>query len=344
MKKIGIDCRFASTHSGSGRYTRGLVPELLAASSSSFCLFVKSNNEEWISTLPNNIELIEAPFDHYSFAEQLSFPRLIRSSGIDLYFSTQFNIPVLCSVPFVAVVHDLILHSYPNQASFCKQAAYRIVMNRTVQRSLKLIAVSEFTASEICNVYGKHISSKVHVVTEGVEDTFRKIDDQQVNAIQQSYGIQKPYFLYVGNSKEHKNVQVLIDAYTKLDASENELLLVGGGLHASDLQLCDGVRILNDVADEHLPALYSGALSFVTASLYEGFGLPVIEARKCGCKVIAANTSALPEAAEGNALLIEPTVDAFVSAMQNLDSVPEPQEPTGNWKDVAQQIASILDD
>jgi glycosyltransferase involved in cell wall biosynthesis len=342
MSHIGIDCRFASGHSGIGRYTREIVLSLLNLSSDHrFTLFVLSKNEEWLLGLPGKFTVVEATMRHYSLAEQLRLPRIIEDAGIDLFFSPHFNVPLRCPVPFVVTIHDLILHRYPNQASFLKQRAYRFLMKQSVRKAKHIIAVSAFTAQELLDVYGDIAQSKTTVIHEGISPDFfpRSKEDQQV--VRDMYDLKQDYFLYVGNAKEHKNVQLLIDAYAHAHPSETELILVSGGKEATDLLLPSGVRCLDSVPEEHLPALYSAAVALVTASLYEGYCFPVLEAAACGSAIIATNGSAIAEVAPQGALLVEPTVDAFIQAFSQ---PPEPVNATDTplWDEAATETLSVL--
>jgi glycosyltransferase involved in cell wall biosynthesis len=201
--RIGIDCRFAGTNSGLGRYTR----ELTAA------LQKRNDGIEYVLFGNDN-----APFPHYSLREQTSFPGIIKKSGVDLFFAPHFNVPLLCPVPFVTTIHDLILHRYPNQASSTKRLAYRAVMRHTVRKAQSLIAVSQFTADELTSVYGKDVKKKISVIHEAVSDEFIKKSAAACSPTLNRFGLKKPFFLYVGNAKQHKNVQMLIDAYRSLSS------------------------------------------------------------------------------------------------------------------------------
>ncbi|MFH0770647.1 MAG: glycosyltransferase family 1 protein [Candidatus Peregrinibacteria bacterium] len=319
MQTIGIDCRFASTRSGLGRYTRSLVQHLLAIEDpASFILFVRSRSDTWLDCIPKGTQIISAPYPHYSVREQIALPSLIRKSKCSLFFSPHFTVPLFCPVPFVATIHDLILHRYPNQAGPVKRLAYLFLMRSTVRHARRLIAVSAFTAGEIASCYGRISADKITVIPEGVDPLFHAEPPQRLADVRRRYRIAHPFFLYVGNAKEHKNVQMLIDAFHDAWKSEMTLVLVMEGREAEHLRLGEQVTVLNDLPDEDLPALYSAARAFVTASLYEGFCLPILEALACDCPVIAPALSAIPEIVEkSGAVLIEPTMEALSSALRS---------------------------
>ncbi len=343
-KRIAIDCRFAADLGGLGRYTRELVPRLVALSPElSWVLLVKRSNEVWLKNLPSTVEIIEIKAEHYSLAEQFEVRRALKKSKSGLLFSLHFNVPFFCPVPFVATIHDLILHRYPNQASLVKQVGYRIIMRRTVRRARELIVISEFTKYELLNFYGRLARKKITLIYEGVDKIFQPVSVEKQSQARQKYGLQKPFFLYIGNAKQHKNVQTLIDAFASLQSNTQELLLITGGKELAALQVKNGIRVVNEVSNEDLPALLSASLALVTASLYEGFGLPVAEAIATGAKVIAVDGSSIPEAAQGQAYLVEPTVEAFAAAMRNVAQLPSPtSKTTFSWEATAAKTADLL--
>lgn len=339
---IGIDCRFASTQSGLGRYTRELVRHLVQRNDRvKYVLFVNRQDPcTWLpSPLPAHCKKVKVSFKHYSLAEQILFPwKLLR---LNLFFAPHFNVPLFCPVPFVATIHDLILHRYPNQASKLKRKAYLKVMQHTVRSAKSLIAVSRFTASELTKQYGTVAKNKLRVVHEAPSPEFHRKAAATSAPVLKKYGLKKPFFLYVGNAKEHKNVQMLIDAYQSLDSTETELVLVTGGKEADALKLCDGVRILRDVPEADLCGLYFFTVCFVTASLYEGFGLSVIEAAACGSPVIITDCGALPEIAPMGARIVEPTVESIADALRE---PPPPSDPgkLKTWDEVAAETFEVL--
>lgn len=344
MTTIGIDCRFAATESGLGRYTRELVAHLLRRDDAlRYALFVRDPSEPWLASLPpsprSSLHTTRSP--HYSLSEQLRFPLSIRSAGADFFFSPHFNVPLLCPVPFVVTVHDLILHRFPNEASPLRRIAYRTVMQHAVARARAVIAVSRFTGDEICGAYGERVRSKIAVISEGVSEQFRRRPQAECAAVLAKHGLPAAFFLYVGNAKQHKNVQTLIDAFAAAGDPQAHLVLVTGGGEASRLRLRERVRLLPDVDDADLPVLYSAARAFVTASLYEGFCLPVAEAAACGCPIVATRRGAIPEVAPPGALLVEPTIEALARALR-APPLEAAERRNGSWSDAAEQTAAVL--
>jgi len=295
-----------------------------------------------LKKLQGDPEIIFADIPHYSLAEQSKIPRLLRQSKVDLLFSPHFNVPFRLSIPFVVTVHDLILHRFPNQASLVKQIAYRRLINSAVKRAKSIITISDFVKRELIEVYGDPIRSKITRIYEGTDPRFAPARQERIEEALKKFSLLKPFFLYVGNAKQHKNVQVLIDAFAGLNQPDKELVLVTGGKEAGNLKLVDGVRVISDVSNSDLPHLYSAALAFVTASLYEGFCLPVAEAEACRCKVIASNKGAIPEVAGNQAMLIDPDTQSFSNAMKVVDSMNPPEPKNFSWEQAAKETATIL--
>jgi len=342
--RIGIDCRLASVEGGLQRYTRELTTALLAADPSLPCtLFVRSPEEEWLKGLSGSPSLMVAPYRHYGVREQFLFPHLLKHSGIRVLFSPHFNVPLLCPVPFVATIHDLTLHRFPNAASLQKRLAYRLLMRHAVFKSVALVTVSNATREDIVRTYGGSLAPKISVIPNGVHERFSPQPRGIQEHVRSKYGLSKPYFLYVGNAKEHKNLPLLLSAFAEIHSRDTELVLVTGGSEVSALSIPSAVRVLHAIPDTDLPALYSGALAFVTASLLEGFCLPAAEAQACGCPVIAPRSSAFPEvvSAEGS-LLIEPTIEALKKALLHPPHSSTVPPRRFSWEENARNILALL--
>jgi glycosyltransferase involved in cell wall biosynthesis len=192
--------------------------------------------------------------------------------------------------------------------------------------------------NEIKEMYGSLVAKKTVEITEGFDSSLQETDDPDVLSF---YDLKPGYFLYVGTAKQHKNVQMLIDAHAKACIS-TPLIVVTNGKEVETLKTHGGVRVLLGIENDELATLYSCAGCFVTASLYEGFCLPILEARACGCPVIASNTSAIPEVAGAHALLVDPTTDSLAGAFKNPPTLSDPPDKKYNWSQSAAQLADIL--
>lgn len=343
MKKIAIDCRFAPLNAGLGRYTRSVVTRLTHIDiGATYVLLVRSEDEAWLRDCAQGAVILKADFAHYGLGEQIALPLLLRRERFDLLYSPHFNVPLLCPVPFVVTIHDLTLHRFANGAGICKRLAYRSLFDHAVRRARSVIAVSEFTRSELLEHHPRLTPAKVLAIGEAAEENFLPQSSDECDRVRAAFGLKKPFFLYVGNAKEHKNVPLLLDAYRALQDDSTELLLVTGGREAAALSLPQGARIIAAADDRDLPALYSAAECFVTASLREGFCLPVAEAVACGCRVIAPNASAIPEAAAGQAVLVDGSQASLTDALRTIRSAPRPQRTGACWSEIVSKIADIL--
>ena len=340
MTTIAIDCRFAGTGTGLARYTKELVTAMLARRDGDirYVLLVRSVADLPGVALPHRTVTVDIP--HYSLAEQTKLPALLRSLGADVTFFPHFNAPFFGPLPMVVTVHDLILHRYPGNASWTKRAAYRVLVHRALRRARSIIAVSTWTKSDLALNYGQPDGKKTTVVGEGINESYAPQPLERIAETRRRYGLERPFFLYVGNCKQHKNVEMLLDAFS-LARPDADLLLVSGGPEARALRLPPNVRLLEGVPDEDLPLLYGAARCFVTASLEEGYCLPVAEALACGCPVIATNRSAIPEILSGNGLLVEPDVDAYAAALLDPPSLAAPVR-VGSWERAAEETVSLL--
>lgn len=342
MKKILIDARFAASPLGLGRYVRELVSRLVASECAQFDILVSGTTHDWFGQHAGHCHLIEVDIPHYSLAEQRKMPGIIKQAGPDVLFVPHFNAPLFARVPTVITVHDLILHQYPNEASLLKQMMYRTLIGTAVRRARSVISVSHFVREELRTHYGPAVTRKTVVIPEGVSEHFTLWSDAACASVLARHDIASAFFLYVGSAKEHKNVPLLIRAFAEAHLQDASLVLVIGRREAQKLSpLPRNVRILSDVPEADLPALYSAARAFVTASLYEGYGLPIAEALACGCPVIATDCTAIPEVAAGHAVLLDPEMAQFSQAFSHPPVRGLPFR-TGGWNDAVRRTLEVL--
>lgn len=335
MALIAVDGRFLGTGTGLANYTSHLLSALVADGSHDYVALLRPG-----VTVDLPINHIEADLDHYSLAEQTRLPQLVASTGCDLAFYPHFNAPMASRTPFVVTVHDLILHRHPGGASRAKRAVYRTLLRRNLKAARQVIAVSEWTRQDLIRHYGPVVGAKTVVSGEGPGAAFWPRPQPEVDSVRDRLELTRDYLLYAGNAKPHKNLETLVAAHRAagLDA---DLVLVTGDPDATQ-HAGPGVIVARGIDDDDLAALYSGARAFVTASLDEGYCLPVAEALACGCPVIASECGAIPETAQGHARLVAPTRDAWIEAL--FAPVPE-QAPVrvGEWAAVARRTVAAFD-
>jgi glycosyltransferase involved in cell wall biosynthesis len=254
-----------------------------------------------------------APLDAWRLSRSLS--GLTRD---DLFFSPGYNSPLFCPSRFIFTIHDLSHIYCPENSNPLIRLYYATIMKRACQRALSILTVSEFTRMQIVEWSGVS-TEKVLNVGCGVDPTYQPAENY--------YGLQFPYLLCVSNRKRHKNEFRVVEAFARADIPTGMHLVFTGGPTAEltdcieHLHITQRVYFAGVVPETELPSLYRGAEALVFPSLYEGFGLPILEAMGCGTPVVTANVTAMPEVAGGAALLVDPTsVEQIARAMEQIVS------------------------
>ena len=234
----------------------------------------------------------------------------------DLFFSPGYNSPLFCRAPFVFTIHDLSHVYCPENSSAVIRAYYATVMRRACKRAAMILTVSEFTRGQIVEWSGVP-EEKVLNVCCGVDPAYRPEGE--------TYGMQFPYLLCAGNRKKHKNEFRVVEAFAKT-ALDSRIHLVFLGNPSDALMNCirrlrveTRIDFAGVVPEQRLPGLYRGAEALVFPSLFEGFGLPLLEAMACGVPVVTSNVTAMPEVAGDAAVLVDPTsVENISQAMERI--------------------------
>ena len=260
----------------------------------------------------------------------------------------------------VSTIHDLSPLDQPKGFKPQFKIWYRILLPRLARRVSMIITDSEFSRGRIMSRLGV-IPERVVSIPCGVDqDHFYPRGEHEIAAVREEYGLPAAYLLFVGSLQRRKNLSRLIRAWEQVTLQSSELGLVLVGRSARPFRSLHlehnppHVRMLGDVNDRELPALYSGALAFVMPSLYEGFGLPVLEAMSCGTPVVASNAAALPEVVGQAGLLIDPyDVDDIAKAILQLVADPllrgslssQGRVRAGkfSWDRTAAQIRTVLE-
>jgi glycosyltransferase involved in cell wall biosynthesis len=296
--RIGIDARKIADF-GIGTYIRGLLHALVEQQDGD--TYVAFAPESHARFLRQGIEHVVVDAPHYSFRELIAIGRAADRAKIDLFHAPHYVVP-FTSVPLAVTVHDLIHLRHPNPLA---RMYARQMIGRAVRRSRRVLTVSESVKREIVATFA---CGEEHVVVtpNGVAAPFTP----------EGHAAEGRYFLYVGNDKPHKNVDVLVDAFARIDG----VSLVLAGAPFDRFREREGVIISGFVSDDELAALYRGAIALVTPSREEGFGLPALEAMACGSAVITSHAAALVEITGDAALHVDPTIDALAAAMQRVAS------------------------
>ncbi|MGA1050242.1 MAG: glycosyltransferase family 4 protein [Minisyncoccia bacterium] len=315
--KIGIDARFFGTSGkGLGRYTQKLVEELEKIDhNNQYYIFLNKHNFEEYNPKNPNFHKVLANIPWYSWQEQIIFPNILNTYKLDLVHFLHFNVPILYRKLYFVTIHDLILLEYPTRKAsrlntivyWMKNMVYRLVIMNAVYTAKKVITISEYTKKSIMKHF--HIKgNKIPMIYEGVDlEKFNPLNAQEFN-FKRFHIKPNKYILYVGNVYPHKNIDVLIDVFCNLKQKKEidkdlKLVLVGKTDYffeniikqVKDLYLEKSVIFTGYVPDEELISLYEHSLFYVFPSLYEGFGLPPLEAIALGAPIVISNATCLPE-------------------------------------------------
>lgn len=252
------------------------------------------------------------------------------SGRIDVFHSTDYRIPRLRRTPVCATLFDAIPLSHPEWANPRLRRLKNVVLRRSAQWADHVIAISQAMVPELVEQYGID-RQRITVTSLGVNARWFETESaSRIAAVQSRYGLKPGYLLFVGTLQPRKNVERILKAFERLPAqtSDGRQLVIAGkaGWRTDELVATlraaaagGRVRWLDYVDANDLHALYQGAAGFIFPSLYEGFGLPVLEAFASGIPVVTSTTTSLPEVAGDAALLIDPTdVDALAEAMASI--------------------------
>ncbi|MEA3459311.1 MAG: glycosyltransferase family 1 protein [Chloroflexota bacterium] len=259
------------------------------------------------------------------FWEQAVQPFALRRERVDLLHSLAFVSPLVSPCPTVVTIYDLSFLLFPEGFRCLKRLYLGLFTRISARRARRIIAISESTKKDIVRMFGVP-PERVDVVYCGVDETFRPLPEEQVADFRKRHGPPERFILFVGTLEPRKNVTRLIEAYSLLVARHPSLKLVIGGAkgwfyenifaEVERLGLQGEVLFPGFIPRRELPLWCNAAELFVYPSLYEGFGLPPLEAMACGTPVIASDTSSLPEVVGEGGMLVNPVdVEALAGAM-----------------------------
>jgi glycosyltransferase involved in cell wall biosynthesis len=259
--------------------------------------------------------------------EQLLAPLLLARDGATVYHGVLNVMPVLATVPSVVTIHDISPILFPQTFRRINRMYTKWAIRRSAKHAAQLFTVSEHAKQEIVDHLGV-TPERVTVTYDACDARFSPASPAELAAFRQRNNLPDRYLFYLGTLEPRKNIPRLIDAYAQIAKESGVPLLIGGGkgwlyepilAQAERLQLGDMLRFVGYVpqAEQHL--WYGAATAFVFPSLYEGFGMPPLEAMACGTPVIASNASCLPEIVGDAALQVDPyDIDALAAAMRRV--------------------------
>ncbi len=341
--RIGIDGRYIQDHfPGIGRYTYSLIEALAqVASDDSFIVLhnpARRNTRYDVAALARhaNVTLVPVDVPTFALAEQTRLPWVVRRLRLDVLHSPYYIKPYLLPCPSVVSLYDLIAARYPEYLpSSWARLVFAITTRLAITTARRLITLSAASRRDLVELYGVP-PARVAVTPLAADEHFQPIAEATIlEAVRRKYALPEHFVLYLGSNKPHKNLARLIQAWSLILSPQssapnrqsaigaahgppprgNRQLVIAGHWdprypqaqqRATELGLEESVRFLGDVSEADLPALYNLATIFAFPSLYEGFGLPPLEAMACGTPVVCANTSSLPEVVGEAALLFDP--------------------------------------
>jgi len=323
--RIAIDARKLRDY-GIGTYVRNLLRHLARIDrSTEYVLFTQPADVELGTELGDNFRTVVERAGAYSLREQLTIPMDLRRERIDLFHAPHYVLPPLTPCKSVVTIHDCIHLRFPQYLPNSFAYAYaRSSLWVATHRASRVLTVSEASKRDILR-YFRVPEGKIDVIYNAIDERLGEpLSNEEIGRVRERYQLNDPFVLYAGNIKPHKNLERLIEAFHMLRRNGFEqvkLLIIGDeisqyatlrrAVHRHKLH--KHVRFFGFVPDKTLAALYRLASVFVFPSLYEGFGLPPLEAMASGTPVITSNVSSLPEVVGDAALLIDPYESAEIA-------------------------------
>jgi glycosyltransferase involved in cell wall biosynthesis len=329
--RIAIDARKLHDY-GIGTYVRNLIAQLAREGDDhTYVLVCRERDAAFVRSLGPRFEALVEGANNYSLRELFSVPWGLSRARADLFHAPHYVVSPLTRCPTIVTIHDCIHLRFPQYLPNRRAYLYaRAMMLIAARHARRILTVSQASKDDILR-YLKVPASKVEVIYNALDERLAAVPtEEEISRVRERFQLRAPFILYTGNIKPHKNVDRLIEAFAILRrhrAGELKLLIIGDDISKYPnlrrlihrFQLHQHVRFLGFVPDATLRVLYRLAAAFVFPSLYEGFGLPPLEAMASGAPVITSNVSSLPEVVGDAALLIDPMVPADIAdAMQRV--------------------------
>lgn len=359
--RIGVDTReLTKNKAGKGWYVFHVLTKFKDIDKKNE-YFLYGNEETEFPEWPESKKIVIGGSDllwHWKVAQRLA------RDGINLFWApTSPIVPYFANVPTVMTIHDLTNILFPDTHTTKGKIIDKLFLKKALKKTRHIITISEATKKDLIK-YCPETKNKISVTLLGYDTLFKPLSNQETEQKIEKYKLQKGYVLYVGTIEPRKNIINLMRAYKALPAnlkSKHPLVLVGkkGWLSEPIFEamkepfIADDIKYLEYVPFEDLPAIYNGAKVFVFPSLYEGFGLPPLEAMACGTPVITGNTSSLPEVVGKAGFLVSPNdTDTLKSKMrflltdetarQQYSKLGIEQSAQFSWSNTARQTLDIL--
>jgi glycosyltransferase involved in cell wall biosynthesis len=360
---VGIDITPIIYSRGVSRYTDNLVRELVKQKDVKLSLLGYSTREQAVlkkftSSVPQARAVLQSyPQSLVQLQWKFGLNPLKKSlPGIDIFHSWDWLQPPDKNIPLVSTVHDVAMLKFPETAHPKILSMHKQSWKILKERNADIIAVSRATKKDVIQLLGIP-PHKIHVVHEALPEGFRQvstaISDEQAEALKQRLQLNQPYLFFVGTREPRKNLTRLIEAWRPL-ANDYQLIIAGAqGWDDTNRFNHKNLRFLGQVSDKELAVLYGEAEVFCYPSLYEGFGLPILEAFLHGTPVVTSNVSSMPEVAGNAAELIDPeSVESIRAGIMTILNESEAAQKTRlqrmiirmqmfDWKRVAEETLTV---
>ena len=260
---------------------------------------------------------------------EIQLPKLIKKINPDLFFSPDGFISTKLSIPTITTIHDINFEHRPKDLKWSHSLFYRKFFKKYAQLSKHIITVSHFSKKDIINQYNIN-KKRITVTYNGISSVFKPIEDNDKKKIKKKYANNKEFFVFIGSLHKRKNLKNLLLAFDeyRINKGVNKLLIIGNKKWKSNemkliyhnMKFKNDVSFLGTVTDDSMALILASAQALCFTSLFEGFGLPIIEAMKCNVPVITSNTSCMPEIAQNAALIVDPyDISSIKNAMLNIE-------------------------
>jgi len=321
--KIGIMLRSLSDVGGPGEYTRNMLDALLRLDrENEYFLFLRNQAfAERFKAWPNVHPVVLQTRRRFLF-DQILVPLAVRKYACDVVINLKHSLPLLVGARTVFVMHGADWIAFPQNSYFFDRLYHRVSLPFFCWKADKIVSVSQ-NATDIIIRHTGVSAAKIATIYHGFRQDFRRIDDAQtLERVRAKYQLPAKFILYVGRIYPMKNVGGLIDGFAQLsDRLPHHLVIAGMKYFKADNdlsrierhRLAERVRLLGFVEEQDLPALYSLAEAFALPSLYEGFGIPLLEAMACGCPIVTSTAGACPEVVGEAAVLVDPHDSASIA-------------------------------
>jgi len=336
-----------------------------------YIVFVKPDSDHCLKNT-GNFRIVELKGGPYPAWEQFALPKAAKEAGCDILHCTSNTAPVCTKIPLVVTLHDII---YLESIAIFKKAGTwyqkfgnmyrRYVVPRVIKKAKKIITVSNFEKNRIGNFFGwPEDDNRLVAVYNGVSGHFVRLEDHnELQRVKLKYQLPDEFFFHLGNTDPKKNTKGVLKAYSDflkqsgvriplvmLDFDNNELTRILNEI--GDKNLKENIILTGYVINTDLPAIYTLSSIFLYPSLRESFGIPMLEAMRCGTPVITSNTSSMPEISGGAALIVDPynpaEITEAIKSLQNNETLRQKiiekgyqQAAKFSWKAMAEDVLKL---